>query len=102
VTVTDPTHPLFDRTFCVVSRHRRRDAAVSLEVELRDGILIRIPVAATDRGYCPTPSTGTRITAVALRQLIAIAREGEAPCSSDLAPSGDDSPKPSGNTSSAS
>jgi hypothetical protein len=85
----------------VVSRHRRPDAAVSLEVELRDGILIRIPVAATDRGYCPTPSTGTKITAIALCQLVAIAREGEAPCPSDLAPSGTDSPKSSGNTSSA-
>ena len=102
MTVVDPAHPLFGRTFRVVARHRGPRDPVSLEVELRDGILIRIPATATDRWYCPAPSTRTRITAVALRQLIALAHQGEAPCPSDPAPSGGGSPKPSGNTSSAS
>jgi hypothetical protein len=75
---------------------------VSLEVELRDGILIRLPIAATDRGYCPAPSTRTRITAVALRRLIALAQEGEATCPSAPGASGNGSPSTSAGRSSAS
>ena len=93
VTVVDPFHPLFGRTFRVAVRHRSPREPLSFEVEHRDGIILRIAAAATDQAYCPSPSTRTRITAVAVRQLLGLLAEWREPCESRRVPSGDDSRK---------
>lgn len=57
VTVRDPTHPLFGRTFRVIrSVHRGGGMPVSYEVEHRDGASLLIAVAATE----PQPSSENR------------------------------------------
>jgi hypothetical protein len=50
VTVCEPTHPLFGRTFRVIRRsvHRGGGFPLSYEVEYRDGASLLIPVAATE------------------------------------------------------
>jgi hypothetical protein len=54
VTVVDDRHPLYCRSFPVVSEHRTPGKPRSFEVEHRDGIILRIPAAATTgSGYCP-------------------------------------------------
>jgi hypothetical protein len=50
VTVCEPAHPLFGRTFRVIRRsvHRGGGFPLSYEVEYRDGASLLIPVAATE------------------------------------------------------
>jgi hypothetical protein len=50
VTVRDPTHPLFGRTFRIIRRsvHRGGGFPVSYEVEYRNGASLLVPVAATE------------------------------------------------------
>src|SRR5262249_40836163 len=78
----------FGRTFRVAAQHRSPREPRSFEVEHRDGIIIRIPAAATDRADCPSPSTRTRITADAVRQLLGLLADWGVPCESRLGPSG--------------
>jgi hypothetical protein len=88
VTVVDPFHPLCGRTFRVAAQHRSPREPRSFEVEHRDGIILRIPAAATDAAYCLSPSTRTRITADAVRQVLGLVADWREPCESRLAPSG--------------
>jgi len=77
VTVLDPTHPLYGRTFRVVrSVHRGGDHPVSYEVEHRDGASLLIPVASTE------PQMGqenrTKLSVEALHDLISLAEQLDA------------------------
>jgi hypothetical protein len=95
VTVVDPHHPLYGRTFRVAVPHRSPREPRSFEVEHRDGIILRIAAAATDHAYCPVLSARTRITPAAARQLLGLLADWRDSCASRPAPSGGDSPKPS-------
>ena len=91
VTVVDPRHPLYRHTFQVVARHRTSREPLSFEVEHRDGIILRIAAAATDRAHCPPSSPRSKITPVVLRQLLGLLADWKEPCVSRPVPSGDDS-----------
>src|SRR5262249_55645409 len=100
ITVVDPFHPLFGRTFPIAFQHRSPREPRSFEVEHRDGIVIRIAAAATDRSYCPSHLPRTRIRAPAIRRLLSLLAEWREPCESRHVPSGSASrtrsAKPSG------
>ena len=93
ITVVDPCHPLYDRTFRVAVPQRSPREPVSVAVEYRDGIILRIAVAATDYAYCPSPSPRSRITAVALKQLVGLLTDWRDVCASQPARSGNGSRK---------
>src|SRR5262249_4600591 len=88
VTVIDPSHPLFGRTFRLAVQPRSPRPPLSFEVEHRDGIILRIAAAATEHAYCPAPSPRTKITTLALRQLLGLLPDGRDSCASRPAPSG--------------
>jgi hypothetical protein len=93
VTVVDPRHPLYGRTFRVAVPHRSPREPRSFEVEHRDGIILRIAAAATDHAYCPVLSTRTRITPAAIRQVLGLLADWRDSCASHPDPSGGGSPK---------
>src|SRR5580693_355789 len=93
ITVVDPYHPLYGRTFRVAVQHRTRRDPLSFEVEHRDGIILRIAASATDYAYCPSSSPRTKITPVAIRELLGLVAYGRDSCVSRPALSGDGSPK---------
>lgn len=77
ITVQDPTHPLFGRTFRVIRRsvHRGGGFPISYEVEHGDAASLLVPVAATE----PQNSTEnrTKLSVEALRDLISAAEQLE-------------------------
>jgi hypothetical protein len=91
--VVDPYHPLRGRTFRVAVQHRTLREPLSFQVEHRDGIILRIAAAATDYAYCPSPTPRTRITPVAIRQLLGLLSEWSDLCELRPGPSGGGSPK---------
>ncbi len=93
VTVVDPYHPLHGRTFRVAVQHRTLREPLSFQVEHRDGIILRIAATATDYSYCPSPTPRTRITPVAIRQLLGLLSEWSDLCELRPGPSGGGSPK---------
>src|SRR5262249_30027219 len=58
ITVVDPFHPLFGRTFPIAVQHRSPREPLSFEVEHGDGIILRIAATSTDRAYCPPNRRG--------------------------------------------
>jgi len=93
VTVVDPYHPLYGRTFRVAVQHRTLRERLSFEVEHRDGIILRVAAAATDYAYCPSSSPRTKITPVAIRELLGLVADWRDSCVLRPAPSGGGSPK---------
>jgi hypothetical protein len=77
VTVTDPAHPLYGRTFAVVAPSSTVGASGQVTVAYRDDILLKIPVVATSRHpTCPhVPSS--KLSADSVRELVRVAREFE-------------------------
>ena len=93
VTVIDPCHPLYGRTFRVAVQLRTLREPLFFQVEHRDGIILRIAAAATDYAYCPSSSPRTKITPDAIRVLLGFVADWRDPCVSHPATSGDGSPK---------
>jgi hypothetical protein len=79
VTVTDAAHPLYGRTFAVVTPASTVGASGQVTVSYRDDILLKIPVAATSlHPTCPrVPSR--KLSADSVRELVRVAREFELP-----------------------
>jgi hypothetical protein len=93
VTIIDPCHPLYGRTFRVAVQHPTLREPLFFEVEHRDGIILRIAAAATDYAYCPSSSPRTKITPDAIRVLLGFVADWRDPCVLHPATSGDGSPK---------
>ena len=101
IEVIDPVHPLFSRTFQLVSRHcSGRDNASCVLVAYRDSVLIKLPVAATNLSSAILPAARTKLNAEAIQQLLAFVKECEQPCRPNPKPSGAKCRKRSGNRSS--
>ncbi|CAH2810176.1 MAG: hypothetical protein CBARDCOR_6784, partial [uncultured Caballeronia sp.] len=79
VTVTDPAHPLYGRTFAVVALASTVSAYGQVTVVYRDDILLKIPVAATFLHPTSERSPSSKLSAYSVRELIRVAREIESP-----------------------
>jgi hypothetical protein len=90
IEVTDPTHPLFGRRFALVSRTTSPVSLGYVLVSYRQEMLLRIPVAATS--LIPSQArTPIKLTATAVRDLVALASQYEVLCPSNPPMSGGDS-----------
>ena len=79
VTVTDPAHPLYGRTFAVVAPASTVGASGQVTVAYRDGILIKIPVVATSLRPASLRPPSSKLSADSVRELVRVARELESP-----------------------
>src|SRR5215213_2492221 len=70
ITVVDPRHPLYGRSFRVLRRstHRGGNFPPSYEVEYRNGSSLLIPVAATE--WHDSPNDQLKLCIEALRDLV--------------------------------
>lgn len=82
MTVTDPTHPLFGRTFPVVSVSRQPRGEGYVVVAYRDALRLRLPVPATDLSSPTTRTPPTKWTPAAVREFLALVAEVSPPCPS--------------------
>lgn len=89
--MTDPRHPLYGKTFPVVSVTSLPLSPGHVFVTYRDRALLMIPIAATSLTPRPAESR-TKLAAEAIDELVARYREGEEECPSSPATSGDASP----------
>lgn len=89
--MTDPTHPLFGRRFAVVSIASTSGRSLgSVFVAYQNGMVLRIPQAATD--LTPThPQVTTKLTSQALTELKSVVEQCEVLCPVTREPSGGDS-----------
>jgi hypothetical protein len=79
VTVTDPTHPLYGRTFKALSVSRQPRDVGYVVVAYRDAIQLRLPIPATDLSSFTTRPPRTKWTLAAIRAFLALVAEGT-PC----------------------
>ena len=80
MTVTDPTHPLFGRTFSVVSVSQQPRGTGYVVVAYRDAIRLRLPIPATDLSSSPTRTPPTKWTTAAVREFLALVAEVSPSC----------------------
>ncbi len=76
VEVTDPTHPLYGRRFSLAAIHRPRPTAGHVLVTYGEGMLLRLPIEATNLASMPQASV-TKLTYEAVRELVAVAAQDE-------------------------
>jgi hypothetical protein len=79
VTVTDPAHPLYGRTFAVVASPGTVGAYGQVTVAYRDDILLKIPVVATSLHPTSERLPSSKLSADSVRELVRVARELESP-----------------------
>jgi hypothetical protein len=75
VTVTDPAHPLYGRTFAVVAPASTIGASGQVTVAYRGDILLKIPVMATSLDPTSPCLTTSKLSADSVRELVRVARE---------------------------
>lgn len=83
--VTDPAHPLYGRQFEIVSAAHGRDGRSDghVFVRYRDGIVLRLPRAATDLMSSGRDAPLDRLCRSAVQDLLALVKEYEScpkPC----------------------
>jgi hypothetical protein len=89
IEVVDPSHPLWGRRFRLVSVTGALHTAGFVRVDYRPGILIMLPIPATNLHRHPRPRrTSTKLNVEALEELVATAGESEEACRSIPAASG--------------
>jgi hypothetical protein len=74
--VTDPAHPLFGRRFPVVSVSSTGHRCAMVAVSYRQNMVLRIPISATNL-VGSQPVHQTKLTLVALTELISLAEHWE-------------------------
>lgn len=79
VTVTDPTHPLYGRTFAVVAPASTVGASGQVTVVYRGDILLKIPVVATSLHLTSPCLPTSKLSADSVREVVRVAREFESP-----------------------
>jgi hypothetical protein len=87
--VTDPTHPLFGQRFVVHSLSQPPTRAGCVHVVYQETMILRIPLAATDRQRCLQRRTRTKWTAEAIAGVLTLFKEVQQSCPPD--PSGEGS-----------
>ena len=77
VTITAPGHPLYPRSFELVSvTHGGRGAGL-VEILYRDGITLRVPLNVTSLSVLVEEEPRSKLTANAVRDLLALVKEYE-------------------------
>ncbi len=92
VTITDPRHPLFKRTFPILSMSNPHFSQGHIYVIYREGVTLRIPLLSTDiidNSY----SSAIKLTRVSLEELVSLAEEYKILCPITLKKSGKSSPQ---------
>jgi hypothetical protein len=92
IEVTDPTHPLFGRSFQVLLMSHPPQRPGHVVVAYRGSLRLRIPVVATNRTPDNTERGRTKFTRDILLELLALLKEYRAPCADHPGPSGTISP----------
>ncbi len=77
--MTDPAHPLFGRRFPVLTVSASPQTGGYVFVSYRQGLVLRIERAATQLAP-PRLAGRTKLTAAALEELVALARECDVLC----------------------
>jgi hypothetical protein len=77
VEVTDPTHPLFQRKFQLLSVSRGACGTVHVTVLYRGDLAIRLPQHCTNLSGLARTTIRSRLTAAAVRDLLAFVKENE-------------------------
>jgi len=77
VTVTDPAHPLYGRTFAVVAPASTVGTSGQVTVAYRDDILLKIPVVATSLHPTSPRVPSSKLSADSVRELVRVARQFE-------------------------
>ena len=75
--VTDPAHPLFGRTFQVLSVSRGTSDSSHVFVGYRDGIVLRIPRRATSLSALGQDTPYSKLCVAAVRELLSLVKEYE-------------------------
>lgn len=89
--MTEPRHPLYGKTFPVVSVTSSPVSPGHVVVTYRERALLMIPIAATSLAAGASEGR-TKLTVTAIDELVACCREGEEECLSGQGMSGDASP----------
>jgi hypothetical protein len=76
VEVTDPTHPLYGRRFGLAAIRRPRPTAGHVLVTYGEGMLLRLPIEATNLASVPCASV-TKLTRDAVSELVALGTQDE-------------------------
>ena len=92
IEVTDPTHPLYGRSFQVLSISHPPRHPGHVVVAYRGSLRLRIPVRATESIPGEASRPRTRFTRGALLELLALWEECQAACVDHPGPSGTGSP----------
>jgi hypothetical protein len=79
VTITAPGHPLYRRSFKLLSVSHGSRGAGFVEILYREGIAIRVPMGVTDLSVLVEAEPRSKLTANAVRDLLALVKEYE-PC----------------------
>jgi hypothetical protein len=99
VEVTDPDHPLFGKSFPVLSVSRGTSDSSHVFVRYRDGIMLRIARRSTNLSTLGNNAPRSKLTAHALRDLFTLVKEYES-CLPRRRKSGNSSRRKSGKKSS--
>lgn len=89
VTVIDPRHPLFNRTFPILSMSNHHFSQGHVYVIYREGVTLRIPLSATNITGNPS-SALAKLTKASLEDLVSLAEEYNMLCPITLKKSGKD------------
>src|SRR6185503_15454805 len=80
IEVTDPRHPLCGRRFPLLSISSPPQSPGQVFVAYRDGMVLRIPLAATTLAVARPPACGPKLTFDAVADLLRVAEDCEALC----------------------
>jgi hypothetical protein len=77
VEVTDPIHPLFQRTFQLLAVSRGSGGTFHVTVRYRGDIALRLPLQCTSMSDLAKNTIRSKLTAEAVRELLAFVKENE-------------------------
>jgi hypothetical protein len=75
VKVTDPAHPLFGRRFRIESISRSDEAVAHVFVRRDDGIILRVPLRATDRSTLVNHAPRAKLCGSAVAEFLDLVKE---------------------------
>jgi len=90
ITVIDPRHPLFNRSFPILSISDPNFSQGHAYVIYREGVTLRIPFSVTDIGGNCCTFVSKKLTASAIEELVSLAQECNIPCHQTPMKSGND------------
>jgi hypothetical protein len=90
--VIDPTHPLYGQCFTVLAVGRSPQGTGPVWVAFREGIRLRLPVAATSLAPALPRQPRTKFTKPAVEEFLALVKEYALPCPLCPPTSGPNSP----------